>query len=100
MERMRARAARNGEPVPRHWLQHALALLLALAAVTLVMLAINAFVTAMQRFMDVKIVDPAPAAAEPMPAYSVPEAVSRPQSGDPDPRPSQEPAQGTSPATP
>lgn len=110
MERARVQAERDREPAARRWLQHAIALAAALVLVGIVMLGFDAFLTAMQKYMEAEVVDPAPAPAQapapappltaPMPAYVVPGAVSPPPPEDPGPRPSQAPAQGTSPATP
>lgn len=99
MERARARASHEPER-PRRWLQHSLALAAALALVAVIMLGLDAFVSAMQRFMDTKIVDPPPPPTAPMPAYAVPAEVSQPPPADPGPRPSPAPAQGTSAASP
>lgn len=94
-------AERDREPAARRWLQHAIALAAALVLVGIVMLGFDAFLTAMQKYMEAEVVDPAAApATAPMPAYVVPGAVNPPPPEGPDPRPSQAPAQGTSPATP
>jgi hypothetical protein len=50
--------------------------------------------------MEIEVVDPAPVATGPMPAYVVEPGVSPQPQADPDPRPSPVPAPGTSPATP
>lgn len=100
MERARAQAERDREPKARRWLQHAIALAAALVLVGIVMLGFDAFLTAMQKYMEADVVDPAPAPTAPMPAYVVPGAVNPPPPEDPGPRPSQAPAPDTSPATP
>lgn len=95
-------AERDREPAARRWLQHAIALAAALVLVGIVMLGFDAFLTAMQKYMEAEVVEPTPAPppTAPMPAYVVPGAVNPPPPEDPGPRPSQAPAQGTSPATP
>lgn len=94
-------AERDREPAARRWLQHAIALAAALVLVGIVMLGFDAFLTAMQKYMEAEVVDPTPAPpTAPMPAYVVPGAVNPPPPEDPGPRPSQAPAQDTSPATP
>ena len=110
MERARAQAERDREPTARRWLQHAIALAAALLLVGIVMLGFDAFLTAMQKYMEAEVVDPPPAPAQapapappltaPMPAYVVPGTVNPPPPEDPGPRPSRAPAQDTSPATP
>ena len=100
MERARAQAERDREPTTRRWLQQSIALAAALALVGIVMLGFDAFLTAMQKYMEAEVVDPAPPPEAPMPAYVVPGALNPPPPEDPDPRPSPAPAQGTSPATP
>jgi hypothetical protein len=99
MDRARAQASREHEK-PRRLLQHAIALLAALAVVGVVLLGLDAFLTAMQKFMGVKIEQPAPPATEPMPAFVVPPEVSPPPPADQDPRPSPAQAPDTSPTTP
>lgn len=99
MERARALAAHRPEQ-PRRLLQHALALVAAILIVGTVLLGLNAFVVAMQRYMDTEVVEPAPAATGPMPAYAVQPELSPPPPADQDPRPSRDPAPDTSPASP
>jgi hypothetical protein len=102
MDRVRVHAAREHEKPPRRLLQHALALAAALSLVAVILFGFDAFLTAMQKFMDTKIEEPAsaPAATEPMPAFVVEPEVSPRPPGDPGPRPSPAQAPGTSPATP
>lgn len=99
MDRARALAAHQPEK-PRRLLQHSVALVAAIVIVGVVLFGFNAFLVAMQRYMDTEVVEPAPAATDPMPAYAVQPDVSPPLPGDQDPRPSQDPAQETSPANP
>ncbi len=99
MDRARALAAHRPEK-PRRLLQHSVALVAAILIVGIVLLGLNAFLVAMQRYMDTEIVEPGPAATDPMPAYAVPPEISPPPPADQDPRPSPAPEQGTSPAIP
>ena len=99
MDRARAQAERAREPGPRRWLQHALALAAALALVTFIMLGFDAFLTAMQKYMEAEVTDPAPPPTEPVPAYVVTQPVSPPPTADQDPRPSPAPAVAPSRAT-
>ena len=87
---------------PRDWLRHGLALLAALLLVGVVLMGFDAFLTAMQKFMEAQAVDPAPAAtaAQPIQAYAVEGEVSPPPPADPGPRPSPAQAPESAPATP
>ena len=100
MDRARSQAGREHEQ-PRDWLRHGLALLAALMLVGVVLMGFDAFLTAMQRFMETQAVDPTPPAveAQPMQAYAVEEDVSPPPPAGPDPRPSPAPAPESAPAT-
>ena len=100
MDRARSQAGRELDQ-PRDWLRHGLALLAALLLVGVVLMGFDAFLTAMQKFMEAQAVDPAPAAgqAQPIQAYAVEGDVSPPPPADPDPRPSPTPAPDTAPAT-
>ncbi len=100
LDRAHAQAERARARRRQPWLQHALALGAALALVGLIAFGFDAFLTAMQKYMETKVVDPAPAASEPIPAYVVPPTVSPPPTADRDLRPNPAPAPGTSPATP
>jgi hypothetical protein len=100
MDRARAHSARDHEKPPRRMLLRVIALALALSLVTVVLLGFDAFLTSVQKFMAIKIEDPAPQATDPMPAYVVPPEVSPPPTADQDPRPSPAQAPDTSPATP
>jgi hypothetical protein len=100
MDRFRDRALREPEQQPRHTLQRLAALAFSLALVAVMLLGFDTFLTAVQRFMEVEVVDPAPAATDPMPAFVVTPDVSPQPQADPDPRPSPVPAPGPSPATP
>jgi hypothetical protein len=99
MDRALSQAGREHEQ-PRDWLRHGLALLAALVLVGVVLMGFDAFLTAMQKFMETQAVEPAPAATEaaPMAAYAVEDDVSPPPPADPDPRPSPAPAPETAPA--
>jgi len=99
MERARVLAAHRPEK-PRRLVQHSLALVAAILIVGVVLLGLNAFLVAMQRYMDTEVVEPAPAATDPMPAYAVQPGLSPPPPADQGPRPSQAPARDTSPANP
>lgn len=99
MDRARALAAHQPEK-PRRLLQHSVALVAAILIVGVVLFGLDAFLVAMQRYMDTEIVEPEPAVTDPMPAYAVPPEVSPPQPVDQDPRPSPALEQGTSPANP
>ena len=100
MDRAMSQAGRELER-PRDWLRHGLALLAALLLVGVVLMGFDAFLTAMQKFMEAQAVDPAPAAtaAQPIQAYAVEGEVSPPPPADQGPRPSPAAAPGTAPAT-
>ena len=100
MDRAMSQAGRELDR-PRDWLRHGLALLAALVLVGVVLMGFDAFLTAMQKFMETQAVDPAPAAteAQPIQAYAVEGDVSPPPPADQDPRPSPAPAPDTAPAT-
>jgi hypothetical protein len=99
MDRAAVLASREPEKPPR-LLRNTVAIAATLAIGAVVLLGLDAFLTAMQKYMETKVVDPAPAPTDPMPAYAVQPEVSPPPQADPDPRPSPAPAPGTSPATP
>ena len=101
MDRAMSEAGRELDR-PRDWLRHGLALLAALLLVGVVLMGFDAFLTAMQKFMEAQAVDPAPAAtaAQPIQAYAVEGEVSPPPPADPGPRPSSAQAPGNAPATP
>jgi hypothetical protein len=73
MARALASATRPAEKAPRRVLQHSIALALALLLVAVVLVGFDKFLTSMQKFMELKIEEPPPAATEPMPAYVVPD---------------------------
>ena len=98
MERARREAERVDDR-PRDWLRHGVALVAALALVGVVLMGFDAFLTAMQKFMETQVVDPAPTPAEPVQAYAVEGEVSPPPPAGPDPRPSPPAAAEPSPAT-
>lgn len=101
MDRAGSQAGRELDQ-PRDWLRHGLALLAALLLVGVVLMGFDAFLTAMQKFMEAQAVDPAPAAtaAQPIQAYAVEGEVSPPPPADPGPRPSPAQAPESAPATP
>jgi hypothetical protein len=83
MDRARRAAERDREKGPRRYLQHAVALAVALVVVTIFALGFDAFLTAMQKILratdgsDARPQATQPAKApdptEPMPAYVVPD---------------------------
>ena len=75
MDRARRSAERDNEPTRRPLLPRLLGLVLALVVVVVVLFAFDRFLASMQRFLGLPVVDPEPAATEPMPAYVVPEDV-------------------------
>ena len=100
MDQFRARASREPEQPPRQTLPRVIALAVSLALVATMLLGFSTFLTAVQKFMDIEVVDPAPAATDPMPAFVVTPDVSPQPQADPDPRPSPARAPETSPAIP
>jgi len=100
MDQFRERALRVPEQPPAQALHRLIALAVSLALAAAMLLGFDTFLTAVQKFMDVEIVDPAPAATDPMPAFVVTPDVSPQSPTDPDPRPSPAPAPETSPASP
>jgi hypothetical protein len=100
MDQFRDRAAREPDQSPRPTLPRLVAFALSLALVAAMLLGFHTFLTAVQKFMDVEVVDPAPSVTDPMPAFVVTPDVSPQPQADPDPRPSPAPAPETSPATP
>jgi hypothetical protein len=100
MDQFRDRALREPEQPPRPTLQRLIALALSLALVAAMLFGFNTFLTAVQKFMDIEVVDPAPAATDPMPAFVVTPEVSPQSQADPGPRPSLPPEPETSPASP
>jgi hypothetical protein len=83
MDRARRSAERDNEPTRRAVLPRLAGILLALLVVLVVLFAFDRFLASMQRFLDLPVGDPEPAATEPvvteppvtdpMPAYVVPE---------------------------
>ena len=100
MNQFRDRASREPERPPRATLPRLFALAASLALVAAMLLGFNTFLTAVQKFMDIEVVDPAPAATDPMPAFVVTPEVSPQSQADPGPRPSPPPEPETSPASP
>jgi hypothetical protein len=73
MDRARRQAARDEEKLERPLLPRAVGVLLALVVVVVVLFAFDRFLASMQRFMDLPVVDPVPAAPPAqVPAYVVP----------------------------
>jgi hypothetical protein len=73
MDRARRQAARYEEKLERPLLPRAVGVLLALVVVVVVLFAFDRFLASMQRFMDLPVVDPVPAAPPgQIPAYVVP----------------------------
>jgi hypothetical protein len=83
MDRARRSAERDNEPAHRAFLPRLAAVVLALLVVLVVLFAFDRFLASMQRFLDLPVADPEPAATgpvlteppvtDPMPAYVVPE---------------------------
>ena len=83
MDRARRSAERDNEPTHRAVLPRLAGVLLALLVVLVVLFAFDRFLASVQRFLDLPVGDPEPAATEPvvterpvtdpMPAYVVPE---------------------------
>lgn len=73
MDRARRQAERQDERLPRPWLPRVLGLMLAIAVVAVVLFAFDRFLVIMQHYLGLPVVDPEPAATEPMPAYVVPD---------------------------
>lgn len=83
MDRARRSAERDNEPARRAVLPRLVGIVLALVVVLVVLFAFDRFLASMQRFLDLPVGDPEPAATEPvgteppatdpMPAYVVPE---------------------------
>jgi hypothetical protein len=83
MDRARRSAERDNERTRRPILPRLVSIVLALLVVVLVLFAFDRFLSSMQRFLALPVVDPEPAATEPavteppvtdpMPAYVVPE---------------------------
>ena len=83
MDRARSQAVHDGERLERPLLPRLLGMGLALVVVVVVLFAFDRFLASMQRFLDLPVGDPEPAATEPvvteppvtdpMPAYVVPE---------------------------
>jgi hypothetical protein len=99
MDRTRVHVAREHEPPPR-LLRNTIGFAVTLALLAIVLFGLDAFLTAMQKYMETTVVDPAPAPTDPMPAYAVPAEVSPPPPVDQGPRPSPAQAPETSQATP
>lgn len=83
MDRARRSAERDNEPTRRSVLPRLVGVVLALLVMLVVLFAFDRFLASMQRFLDLPVGDPEPAATEPvvteppvtdpMPAYVVPE---------------------------
>jgi hypothetical protein len=73
MDRARAQAERDRAKAPRRVVPLVVAAIAAVALVAMVMLGFDAFLTSMQKFLDLPVTDPEPPATEPMPAFVVTE---------------------------
>jgi hypothetical protein len=83
MDRARRQAARQDERLPRPVLPRVIGFALAVLVVVVLLFAFDRFLSIMQRYLDLPVTDPAPAATEPMPAYVVPdEPAAAPPPGD------------------
>lgn len=74
MDRARAQAERDQEKPPKHLLPRVVAGALALSVVLVVLLGFNAFLTSMQKVLELEVTAPPAAPTEPMPAYAVAES--------------------------
>lgn len=75
-ERAREYAAGNRSGRPHRYWQQAIALILALLVVALVFFGFDAFLTSMQKLIEIMAAHPAP--AEAMPVFMVPESPDQP----------------------
>jgi len=73
MDRARAQAELDQVKPPKHVLPRVIAATLALGVVLFVMLGFNAFLTSVQKVLELEVTAPPPAPTEPMPAYAVAE---------------------------
>jgi len=73
MERARQQAERQDERLPRPVLPRVVGFALAVLVFVVLLFAFDLFLAIMQRYLDLPVADPAPAATEPMPAYVVPD---------------------------
>jgi hypothetical protein len=74
MDRARRHAERDGEPAERPVLPRIVGLAAALVVVVTVLFAFDRFLASMQRFLNLPVGDPEPAAGQAIPAYVVPDA--------------------------
>ena len=73
MDRARRSAERDNEPARRAVLPRLAGVVLSLVVVVILLFAFDRFLASMQRFLDLPVGDPEPAATDPIPAYVVPE---------------------------
>lgn len=73
MDRARAQAERDKVKAPRRVAPRVIAGVLALFVVLVVMLGFDAFLTSVQKVLEIQATEPAPDPSEPIPAYVVPE---------------------------
>jgi hypothetical protein len=73
MDRARRSAEQQDRLDPAPVWPRVVGLVLAALVVAVVLFAFDRFLTSMQRYLDLPVVDPEPVVTEPMPAYVVPE---------------------------
>lgn len=73
MDRARAQAERDKEKPPRRVAPRLIAVVLASFVVTVVMLGFDAFLTSVQKVLEIQPAEPVPDPSEPIPAYAVAE---------------------------
>ncbi len=71
MERARAQAERDRVREPRRTVPMILAGIAAIGLVALVLLGFDAFLTSMQKFLEIEVTEPEPRVTDPMPAFVV-----------------------------
>lgn len=71
MDRARAQAERDMEKPPRRVAPRVIAVVLALFVVTVVMLGFDAFLTSVQKVLEIQATEPVPDPSEPIAAYAV-----------------------------
>lgn len=71
MDRARAQAERDRVRPARQWVPVIVSAVAALGLALLFMLGFDAFLTSMQKFLEVEVTDPEPNVSEPMPAFVV-----------------------------
>lgn len=71
MDRARAQAERDKEKPPRRMAPRVVAVVLALFVVTVVLLGFDAFLTSVQKVLEIQATEPVPDPSEPIAAYAV-----------------------------